>query len=185
MREVAVQASNSDGLCAAAVVYARPRTLPAPDFIEKPEISYKDGSLYLHYILDSDLEDLSEITWYRCSDKLGNNAIPVAASNLNTPLLSYPLSAGDKGYYLMAAIVPKNIRCNPGEEYRVVFGPIKAKNIKSNPSSLTTDFSTLPTVQQPRLLPGFWTLDGYKPSDTYDFDWKSIIPKTTGITAGE
>ena len=72
----------------------------------------------------------------------------------------------------MAAIVPKNIRCNPGEEYRVVFGPIKVKNIKSNPSSLTTDFSTLPTVQQPRLLPGFWTLDGYKPSDTYDFDWK-------------
>lgn len=172
VREVAVQASNSDGLCAAAVVYARPRTLPAPDFIEKPEISYKDGSLYLHYILDSDLEDLSEITWYRCSDKLGNNAIPVAASNLNTPLLSYPLSPGDKGYYLMAAIVPKNIRCNPGEEYRVAFGPIKAKNIKSNSSSLTTDFSTLPTVQQPRLLPGFWTLDGYKPSDTYDFDWK-------------
>ena len=34
VREVAVQASNSDGLCAAAVVYARPRTLPAPDFIE-------------------------------------------------------------------------------------------------------------------------------------------------------
>ena len=29
------------------------------------------------------------------SDKLGNNAIPVAASNRNIPLLSYPLSAGD------------------------------------------------------------------------------------------
>ena len=171
VREVAVTASSPEGLCAAAIVHARPRTLPAPAFVDKPRIVYENGILLLHYTLDSEREDLSSVTWYRCSDKSGRNAIPAAASNLGKPLRSYRLSAGDKGCYLMAAVTPRNIRCKPGEEYRVIYGPVKSRRITDDASSLTTDFSTLPTTQQLKLLPGFWTLDGYKPTDTQDYDW--------------
>ena len=114
---------------------------------------------------------MSSVTWYRCYDKSGRSDVPAAASDLGKPLRSYRLSAGDKGCYLMAAVTPRNIRCKAGEEYRVIYGPVKSRKITDDASSLTTDFSTLPTPQQMRLLPGFWTLDGYKPTDTQDYDW--------------
>ncbi len=172
VREVIVQASTPDGLCGAAVVYARPRTLPTPGFIDKPSITQKDGTLHLDYALDSDLPDHSCITWYRCSDLQGNNAIPVGATHLNRPLRTYTLTAGDAGYFMMAGIKVKNIRCIEGEEHRIMYGRVSHKMIKSNPLRLETDFSTLPTTQQPRLIPGFWSLDGYKPADTNDYDWR-------------
>ncbi|MBQ8423550.1 MAG: hypothetical protein IJY36_04760 [Coprobacter sp.] len=176
VREVAVKAYNGSGewpgnLQGAAIVYARPRTLPTPEFTRKPQISYSNGVLSLDYALASNLPDHSCITWYRCSDAQGNNAIPVATSHLDKPLRRYTLTAGDEGYYLMVGIRVRNIRCVEGEEQRVVYGRISGKKIKGDKRRLETDFSTLPTGQQPRLIPGFWSLDGYKPADTNDYDW--------------
>ena len=39
-----------------------------------------------------------------------------------------------------------------------------------------TDFLDFPTAYQPRLLPGFWTVDAFKPADTQAYDWQ---PDTT------
>lgn len=40
-----------------------------------------------------------------------------------------------------------------------------------------TDFRTFPTVNQSMILPGFWTVDGYKPADTDEFQWTFDMSK--------
>jgi hypothetical protein len=45
--------------------------------------------------------DQSLITWYRCSDAQGNNAIEVAVSRFNEPKREYILTEGDISYYIL------------------------------------------------------------------------------------
>ena len=36
---------------------------------------------------------------------------------------------------------------------------------------METDFHDLPCQWQPQVLPGYWTVDGFKPADTAEFPW--------------
>lgn len=172
--EVIVMASTPTGLEAASVIYVSPTVLESPEFISLPEIrSMNDGKLLVEYSLDMRFEDQSLISWYRCSDARGSNPIEVAVSRFNKPQFNYELSKGDIGYFIMAAVSAKHLRCLPGEPATAITAkPIIEEDVNSNNLVLYPKLESLSTKAQQTTKPGFWTFDCYKPADTYEYDWK-------------
>lgn len=173
-----VIAYTEDGLECATELTVAPDYIPAPSFTENPKMSIAKGIATVNYALDLDgRKDESLITWYRCTDRNGANPIPVSVSRLNEPEYSYTLVKEDIGYYLMAAIAPKHLRCLPGEERSVVStSPIKKGQVNIA-RVFETDFQNFPCKNQPQLLPGFWTIGGYKPLDTAEYNWQVVPDK--------
>lgn len=172
-KQIVVKAVSEDGLESASVLTVRPKMLPAPAFTQLPKLEIqKEGIAKVHYELDlQGRKDQSLITWYRCTDAKGSNAIEVAVSRLNNPESTYQLSSGDIGYYLMATVAPKHLRCEAGTPQAIVSEqPIQAENVSPS-NELYTDFHPFSTALQPRIIPGFWTVDAYRPSDTEDNNW--------------
>ncbi len=164
-QEVTIFASTPEGLQAACVLFIAPSILPAPSFTQKPKIiKPKNGKIAVEYTLDMTYKDESVITWYRCKDKSGTNAIPVAISRFNKPLKEYNLSSGDIGYYLMASVAPKHMRSHTGKEEISIFKKaISQKDIVSNDKLLSTDFKNIVVKNQIEAIPGFWT---FRPLET-------------------
>ena len=137
-----------------------PSELPPPNFVESPRVTVTRGLATIHYVLDlQGRRDDSRITWYR-------NGIPVSVSH-EAPVRTYLLTEADKGQRLTAVIEAKQ----PRSQYAA---PVEASlMVKSAPktNSLATDFHDFPCDWQPEIRPGYWTVDGYKPRDTADFDW--------------
>ncbi|MBN1107605.1 MAG: hypothetical protein JXA55_02510, partial [Bacteroidales bacterium] len=158
--EVIINASTLSGLEAAYVLNAAPSKLDPPAFISLPKIKGpKNGKLKVNYDLDMRFEDHSLVTWYRCTDAYGSNPVEVAVSRDDKPLHEYELSAGDAGYYIMASVAPKHIRCDAGTP---VSSPgrkrIREKDIRTDANVLLTDFRNVSTKNQPGIIPGFWTM---------------------------
>jgi hypothetical protein len=174
-KAVIVTASTPSGLEAASVLTVAPSKLDAPKFSAFPKLSKdKNGKLVVGYKLDMKFADQSLISWYRCTDAKGSNPIEVAVSRLNKPLSQYELSAGDVGYYIKVSVAPKHLRCDAGEAVAVVMNqPISAKDVKADNRVLSTDFENVSTMNQPKVIPGFWTLSG--------FDLKDIVDAKTFI----
>ncbi len=172
-RMVLVEASTELGLQASAVVYISPRILEAPSFVKSPKLKFlKNGLINVEYKLDMSYTDESIITWYRCTDKNGANPIEVATSRYKTPKFNYELSVDDLGYYLIAAVSPKHLRCKAGEPMTVVSKkPIELKQIKADANILKVSNTEFAVSNQPKIIPGFWTIDVNKPADTNYFDW--------------
>ncbi|WP_187264639.1 PemB family protein [Pontibacter beigongshangensis] len=166
-RRVIITATTASGLEAASILLVAPAKLEAPTFSSLPKISKsKNGELTLAYKLDMRFEDQSLVSWYRCTDAKGSNPIEVAVSRKETPLLAYTLSAGDIGYHIMASVAPKHIRSDAGEAATFVTPkPIAAKDVKADPKVLFTDFRNASTRNQPKVVPGFWTLDHFDAAD--------------------
>ena len=137
----------------------------------------KDGTATVEYQLDLEgRADESLISWYKCVDKEGKKKYPLAVSRLNHPEKSYRLAKEDVGYYLMATIEPKHLRCLPGEKYVLISNsPIKEQQVIAS-AVYETDFENFPCKNQPDIAPGIWTIGGYKPLDTAEFDWE-IYPE--------
>lgn len=167
-RDVKILAKTAEGLEAATLLKVYPKPLEAPRFLEGPELKEMSGILSLEYKLDlAGYEDCSEISWYRCEDGQGSNAVLVAVSREGKPLQDYFMNAGDTGYYLMAVMRPCHVRSNPGEEVRMISkwpapAPF-AGDIQE--AQLITEFIELPNVAQRKVLPGFWTVDFHEPMD--------------------
>ena len=173
-KEVIIVASTSDGLESASVLYIAPSFLDAPDFLSKPVINKLDGMLNVNYKLDMRFDDQSLISWFRCSDKNGNNPIEIAVSRENSPKYTYELSKGDIGYYIMAKVQPKHIRCDAGDAVSTVFShEISADDVKKGASVLLADLKSMSAKYQPEVIPGFWTMDCFAPEDTHDFNWEA------------
>lgn len=174
-----VIAYTEDGLECATELTVAPDYVPAPSFTEEPELNIAKGVATVSYALNlNGRKDESLITWYRCTDRNGTDRLPVSVSRLNEPEYSYTLVKEDVGYYLMAAIAPKHLRCLPGEERIVVSNsPIKKGQVNIT-HIFETDFQNFPCKNQPQLLPGFWTIGGYKPLDTAAaYDWQVVPDK--------
>lgn len=173
-KEVIIEAATESGLCAATAITVKPSKLTAPSWTKLPEvINNGDGTLKADYKLNlGDRADMSVINWYRCSDANGSDPVLVAVSTMDNPQYTYTLTAGDIGYYICATVAPKNIRSDSGDAIKTVYSEaISAKDIKTK--NYTTDFSDFPTVKQPEIKPGFWTVDTYRPADTASFgSWK-------------
>ncbi len=171
VRTFYVEAYTESGLVGATEVTVEPSVMPSPAFTKKPSISTHNGIATVSYTLDlQGRSDQSLITWYRCIDTKGTKDIPIAVSRMNEPLHIYNLSEGDNGYYLKAAIKPKHIRSEAGEEVICYSKKIKVAKNKGYMTVATT-FDNFPTANQPEIISGFWTLDGYKPADTYKQQW--------------
>ncbi|MCM1078912.1 MAG: hypothetical protein NC344_05340 [Bacteroidales bacterium] len=158
-----------------------PSELPAPAFTKKPVMSITKGLASLDYSLDLGArKDGSLITWYRTKDRSGREAIPVAVSRNGNPLRNYHMTAGDCGYYLMAVIEPKHLRCKPGEPIKV-FSEKRITMAEARSESIDTDFLNMPVDNQPKIIPGFWTTDCHKPKDTEEYDWEPDCKRNAWI----
>jgi hypothetical protein len=174
-KTVVVSVVTPLGLEAASVLTVTPKFLEAPAFTSNPKIvADEKGNLRVDYSLNLEgRADESLITWYRCSKASGENAIPVAVTRLNRPEYTYPLSPGDVGYYILVTVTPKHLRSPEGKiEKAITSQAISGKQVVKQ--NLSTNFQNFPIDYQPKILPGFWTVDGYKPSNTEDTDWQPI-----------
>lgn len=169
-----IEACTEEGLTAAVEVVAKPVLLPQPLFMRQPHIVLSDDrrSLSLRYSLALEgRADMSEITWYRADNAGGEGAVPVVLSRDGVPETTYPLTAADNGCWIIAGIVPRHVRSRvEGDEVRVGIH-IDADNVPCRQETIDTDFRTMPTYNRPDIRPGYWTLDGYKPEDTREFEW--------------
>lgn len=181
-RTVNILTSTDDGLEAACVVNVLPRQLPPPAFVRLPSIKQEGEQLIADYQLDLGMRaDQSLITWYRCTSSTGEGAIAVAVSRLNRPKQRYALTASDSGYYIRASVAPKHLRSLPGKAASAITAkPINISRAGGS-RSLSTDFLDFPTDYQPRIIPGFWTVDAHKPIDTKDFDWQPDTTRNTWL----
>lgn len=165
-----VTAVTAEGLEAACSVTVEPPVLPAPSLLSKPQLIRGKDSYELEYQLGLDgREDRSLITWHRCKAADGSDGIPVAVTRGRAPLRRYSVTAADRGWRIMAVIRPKHVRSNPGEPVRVISEEIP--DVKVAEMVNETDFSSFPTDCQPNIIPGFWTVDAFKPEDTAPYDW--------------
>ena len=182
-KEVVIEASTESGLKASIAITVKPAKLAAPSWTKLPEVvNNGDGTLKADYKLNlGDRADMSVINWYRCSDASGSNPVLTAVSTMNNPQYTYTLTAGDIGYYICASVAPKNIRSDLGDAVKVVYSEaVSAKDIKAK--NYTTDFSDFPTVKQPEIKEGFWTVDSYRPADTESFgSWKGEDTETPWV----
>jgi hypothetical protein len=70
----------------------------------------------------------------------------------------------------MAKMSPKHTRSMAGEPIVVITKEsISAEQVKANKNKWLVDLRTLPTKYQSEIKSGFWTMDCYVPSDTYDW----------------
>ena len=161
-----VIATTPDGREAACHLTVHPCLLPAPTFLRKPTLQLKKGMAQLNYDLDlQNRYDESVIIWLR-DDKT------VSVDKAHPLALAYPeykLSDADNGHRLSALLIPKLHGSLTGDTIRtdatkVIKGQKKTKHLE-------TDFHDLPCQWQSRVLPGYWTVDGFKPADTSEYDW--------------
>ena len=169
-RKVIINASTESGLEAAVGITVKPSKIEAPAFTKAPVITNDgQGSLKVDYSLDlGSREDMSAISWYRCTDAEGSNPILVAVTRNDSPEYTYKLTAGDVGYYIMAKVESKNIRSDYGTPVNTVYDKaIGVKEVRSK--NFATDFSNFPNVKQSEIKAGFWTVDYNRPADTESF----------------
>lgn len=169
-RKVIINASTESGLEAAVGIIVKPSKIEAPAFTKAPVITNDgQGSLKVDYSLDlGSREDMSAISWYRCTDAEGSNPILVAVTRNDSPEYTYKLTAGDVGYYIMAKVESKNIRSDYGTPVNTVYDKaIGVKDVRSK--NFATDFSNFPNVKQSEIKAGFWTVDYNRPADTESF----------------
>ena len=169
-RKVIINASTESGLEAAVGITVKPSKLDAPEYIKTPVITNDgQGSLKVDYSLDlGSREDMSAISWYRCTDAEGSNKVLVAVTRNDSPEYTYKLTAGDVGYYIMAKVESKNIRSDYGTPVNTVYDKaIGVKDVRSK--NFATDFSNFPNVKQSEIKAGFWTVDYNRPADTESF----------------
>lgn len=158
-RQVIITAATPSGLESACVLNVSPSMMEAPKFSVAPHIiDDKNGRLSVQYKLDTKYPDQSLINWYRSTDPSGKDSIRVAVSRIDSSMTDYELSAGDVGYYIMASVSPKHIRCHAGKAVKVISErPVTANDVKANSKKLYTNFYHFPTIDQPKIIPGFWT----------------------------
>lgn len=167
---VVVTAKASTGQEAALEIEVSPRLLEAPAFIETPSVKQNpDGTVEVSYKLDlGQRADYSDVTWYVSDNADGSDPIMVAVTRTDSPKLTYKLSPADIGKYVLAVVEPKHVRSFVGEGVSAITSePVQAEGVEIS-SSLNTDFSDFPVVGQTEVLPGYWTVDGYRPLDAMD-----------------
>ena len=161
-----VIASTPDGREAACHLTVHPRLLPAPSFLRKPVLQLKKGTAVLSYDLDlQDRRDASVVTWLR-------DGIPVSIVKADPQGLAYPayhLSDADNGHLISAVISPQLHGSLAGDVVRVDAPKIIRR--QKHTKRLETDFRGFPCMWQSKVLPGYWTVDGYKPADTAQYPW--------------
>lgn len=167
---VMVTAKASTGQECALEITVSPRLLEAPAFVEQPSVKQNDdGTVEVSYKLDLGTRaDYSDVTWYVSDSPDGSNPIMVSVTRTDSPKLTYKLTPADIGKYVIAVVEPKHVRSFVGEGVSAITAePINTEGIEVS-SSFVTDFSDFPVVGQTEVIPGYWSVDGYRPLDAMD-----------------
>lgn len=165
-----ITAKSKYGHEAAVAVTVAPREQEPPT-LKEVSIVTKGDSLYLDYSIDlQGKRDESDIVWYRSKDKKGKGAVAVSVSH-RAAKRSYALTEADKWYYIGASIRPKSHLSKHGEMVYVSTKKVVKASDVNDMKSLTTDFDDFPCQWQPLIIPGCWTVDGFKPQDTAEHPW--------------
>lgn len=186
---VIVTVKTSSDFEGAIEVKVQPAILPAPSFISEPVIVQDaNGVARVDYELDlGGRADMSEIIWTVCDDENGTNPITIAVGRDSTPLQTITLSKAYVGKYLMATIRPKHIRSEYGEAKVVISSLAVAAEGIVDSKVVSVNTHTFAVDKQANIIPGFWTVDQYKPLDTYegeDFASSNKISDTSGWNYG-
>ena len=180
-----IYAKSDLGFGGGAFLTITPDVVSAPGFAKSPELTIANkpvpsyfsgrvveaGCVTVNYTLASDSQDISAINWYRVSAD-GKETVKVAVSRLDEPEYTYVLTPGDVGYYIMAEVTPRVVNSESGEK-------LSAKTSRVITSedmplvNISTDFKDFVTEYRPDIREGFWTVSGFKPLDTADYDWKA------------
>ncbi|MBQ7420196.1 MAG: hypothetical protein IJV17_05600 [Prevotella sp.] len=162
-----VMATAGDGRETVCHLRVLPSELPPPVFLRQPTIMMRGSEAVVDYSLDlQGHHDESLIEWLRSRD---HDQYAVVATSHTTPSRTYQLGAADAGKWLKARIRPKHHRSDYGPAAEVQWQvPASTKTFSRE---YHTDFHDFPCDWQPLLQEGLWTVDGYKPTDTVEFDW--------------
>ncbi len=184
--EAIVTATASNGIKNITVVTVEPSIEEPPVFTKEPEITGPvDGVLTMDYEVDTGAAstDTSLITWYRCDDESGTNAIAIADTKMDEPTKSYSLCEGDIGYYIMAVISPKSELSEAGDAVTVVYsGVITADMVASR--NISTDFQSVPT--HPPFITSDVLSSKIENEDGTTTNYRDIIAQSiTGTTPGK
>ncbi|MBR6687485.1 MAG: hypothetical protein IKL77_01890 [Clostridia bacterium] len=166
-RKVIIRVVSTYGHEAAVAITVTPSILEAPEFITQPTITQNaDGTASVAYELALEgREDLSEVIWSISDNADGSDAIQIAIGR-DEPLKTIALSKAYDGKYLVVSIRPKHIRSPYGEAVVVVAANPVASAEMAIPAEMNLNLATLPTGDQRLVIPGFITIDNYKPADT-------------------
>ncbi len=191
-----VYAKSSMGYSAGAYFTITPDVIGAPSFVEAPLVSIGQeiketadgtgeavGCVFVSYKLDRDAQDISVINWYRVSSD-GSEQVKVATSRLDKPEYTYIVTPGDVGYYIMAEVTPKTLNSKSGTKQSATTDRIITEEDVPQ-QYISTNFQNFPTEVQSAVKPGFWTVEGFKPLDTAEYDWKAKTGEAWAYKVGE
>lgn len=195
---------SSMGYAASTYFNITPDVVGAPGFAEAPKVSIgkmavsvensaatesgvvlqeEAGCVTVSYMLDKEAQDISVIDWYRVSED-GVQKVKVATSRMDAPEYAYILTPGDVGCYIMAEVTPKTLNSQPGAKQSATTE--RAVTAEDMPLTvISTNFQNFPTEVQNEVKPGFWTVEGFKPLDTAEYDWKAKTGEAWAYTEGE
>ncbi len=173
-RKVCILAVTPEGLEGAAELTVWPKKKEAPEFAEEPEfIQDEKGIVRVSYRFgDGKCEDNSDISWYCCENEKGVNPILTAVTRGGKPQKEYRLTWGEVGYYLMVCIIPQ-YRCGKAGRAVTLISkrPVSEEDILEETEDggwkvlINTEFDSMPTGLQKRVLAGFWTVDAAQPGN--------------------
>lgn len=187
--QVIITAVDASGLEGAVALTVRPSVLSAPELDGAPVITQNsDGTASVSYTYTDETmggrDDNSRITWYVSDSADGSDPIEIAVGRSDTPLSAIDLNGAYVGKYLVVKIESKHIRSDYGEAVTAVSAqPVSADGIPDFDGKLDVNLDIFPTVTQDKVLPGFWTVDSYKPADA-DKDTGSFPGGWTGEADG-
>lgn len=163
VRTVLITAKSKSGLEGTCLLKVYPEILEAPYFKQLPSLEIDSGVLRLNYILDTDFEDDSKISWFRSNGKI--NTIEVAVTRNFLPLRDYTLSKEDIGYIITAKILPKHVRSGFGDTVRCSYKKtIVNTDILIRRDSIKENFKNISTQNADHELSGFWIMRHFNDS---------------------
>lgn len=171
-----ITAKTPSGCETAVAITALPATLPAPLFTKRPRLVRSSDTLRVEYAIErGNRADRSLVAWYSASRADGSDAIPVKVTRGDAPADTYTLTQRDCGRYIFATVAPRHSRSATG-------APEAAKASKkitsaASQKSLNIDFEEFASDYQPKLIPGLWTMDAFKPLDCQEWEWDAATDR--------
>ncbi|MDE5750510.1 MAG: hypothetical protein K2H87_07060, partial [Duncaniella sp.] len=171
-------ATSPNGLRARAEIIVGPYLRPAPTFASAPEITADKAGRKLTIasrLAGGEEDDRTLVVWMRGQSPDGSDAVAVCQGRVSTHR-DYTITRADKGAYISAILYPEAYGTERGEAVTAVYpkqiGTRHLGTLTGEQKRLSTDFSEIHVAHQPRLLPGIWTLDAFKPADTSRQEWE-------------
>ena len=166
VKQVVITASTPSGLQAATLHRCSPCETEAPHIQLKTPVSPLFIMANYLLIIPSICASRTspEVTWYRCTDAQGSNAIEVAYHGSTNPYVNINSQPAISVITSWFRLRPKHVRCDLGEAITDISqSPITAQDVQVNNKVLHTDFRNVSTQNQLKVLSGFWTFSPFAP----------------------